>query len=651
MKKLLIILLIFVIPILTYAETITHSVIKGDTLYGIAKLYNITTDTILLDNNLKSENLNINQKLLISSLKPDEYRVRSGDSLSNIAYNSDITLKHLLLANNIKEDYKIQIGEILILPIPFDLKKTYKVKKGDTLSWISMTYSIESEKVIKLNNIKNDNLVIGQVLNFIDDNVKDPIKIKQASVTVPLIKLAPKTDTSLTYTIQKSDTISAIALEYQTSIDDILKINNFTNDKIRIGEKIKLPAYAKKREPIDYNFYHTVIKGDTISGLSVLYDISETLLRELNNFTKDNISIGQKIKLIPPESRSHKVIKGDTLWSIAQKYNVSLDQLMQYNHLNSTLVAEGKVLSIYDYSVVKHVLEEKNSNINLVSLKYTHNTTESQPYKNYSIDELKNPLEKYNTAKENWNKFSTLIANESPISNDLEGWTVILDPGHGGKDPGAIASVIQNGKQSFIVEDEYAYDTAVRLYELLKRNGAKAYMTILSPDHIARNPKTDTTTFINEKNEVYNNYKLNKINNNSIWPVGGQWGLDQRVLITNNILSSVPSKKTLFISLHADNDVDRGKGKLILFSDRYGRIDTESKGFAQQMIKDMGSGTITKGMSLAVLDKNNADYKMLIELRNMAHISEAMALLDNETRQNDALMILNGIKRATLFSK
>lgn len=624
-----------------HSEIIIHKVQSGETLYGIALKYNTTTQEILIDNNLNSENITIDQDLKINKVDIDQYRVKDGDSLSIIAQKHNITLKHLLLVNRIEENYKLNIDDILTVPVDPALKKSYKVKPGDTLSWISMTYNISTDDIIKLNRIKNNNLKIGQVIKLIDINNID--KIKKASVSVQLLNEKPiLTADEESYTIKKGDTLSAIALEYQTSVEDILQINNMSEPSINIDQIIKLPSYAKKRAPIDYRIYYTVKKGDTISGISYEHDISETLLREINDITSDNIKIGQTLKLIPQHFRTHTVVKGDTLWSIANEYNVSVDQLMQYNNLNSTIVPTGKLLTLYDYSIAQHLVPQ--TNFNLVSFKYNYNSTKSQPNKNYSIDKLNNPLDKYNKAKDKWKEFSSLIDLETPMSKDLNGWTIILDPGHGGKDPGAIATINLNGKKDYIVEDEYAYDTTVRLFELLKRNGAEVHMTILSPDHITRNPKSSSTTFLNEKNEVYNSYKLNNINNNTVWPVGGQWGLDQRVIITNRILSTTSNKKTIFISIHADNDIDRGIGKLVLYNNRNNITDNKSKIFADSITPSLGNDASTKGMSLAVLNNNNASVKVLLELRNMAHLSDAISILDNEKRQNDALMILNGIK-------
>lgn len=701
--------LILLVTINLYSDFIEYRVKYGDTLYSIALNNKTSIDQIVKDNNLKDKKIDVNQILKIYPNSIDFYFVESGDTLSGIALKKGIQLETLLKLNKLKENHILKVGEKLsvvrtvpevkvasvLLPDEIIIKPkshttTYIVKKGDTLFRITREFDCSLEELKDLNSLKNNNLKIGQKLNIpiklnsytvkkgdtlleiairyntttetlsqinnlknenikINQKIKLPYGSEEKPVPVPEVLIKPQSNK--THKVEKGDTISAIALEYQTTEEDILKLNNLKNDKIFLGQNIKLPDYAKKREPLDYYIYHNVVKGDTLSGISVKYDISETLLRELNNLKNDSIKVGDKLKLIPQNSRIHEVKKGETLWSIAQKYNVSVDQLMQYNYLNTTKVTIGKKINIYDYRIAEHittgVIPKSNSvahnSITLASYKFGQNHKESQPYRDYSINGLINPINKFYSAHKKWDNFNSSINREKTLSNLLEGWTIVLDPGHGGKDPGAIATVQTANKKIHIVEDEYAYDTSLRLYELLKRHGADVHMTVLSPDHLTRNPDNDLLTFANGKNEVYNSKKLNQHNNITVWPVGGQWGLNQRVLITNNFIKSKKSK-TLFISIHADNDIDRGKGKLILYhGNGYGE-DAKSRNFAKALINQMGSDSIIKSMDLAVLRGNNAEYKVLVELRNMAHLSEALDLLDKNKRQEDAQMILEGIK-------
>ena len=58
---------------------------------------------------------------------------------------------------------------------------------------------------------------------------------------------------------------------------------------------------------------------------------------------------------------------------------------------------------------------------------------------------------------------------ENPASDDLKGKIVIIDPGHGGKDPGACHGGLQ--------EKDLALDMGLRLRKILEQAGATVYMT------------------------------------------------------------------------------------------------------------------------------------------------------------------------------
>ena len=108
---------------------INYEVVRGDTLYGIAKKYGVSIDTIINDNALKSNILNIGQNL----------KIRTSSSLVEECFG---------------EDY-----------VP-NTDKTYVVVKGDTLYSIAKTYNTTLDSIKSKNNLKNNTLSIGQVLKI-----------------------------------------------------------------------------------------------------------------------------------------------------------------------------------------------------------------------------------------------------------------------------------------------------------------------------------------------------------------------------------------------------------------------------------------------------------------------------------------------------
>ncbi|MEG0794760.1 MAG: LysM peptidoglycan-binding domain-containing protein [Bacilli bacterium] len=149
-------------------ELITYTVKPGDTLYSIAKKFNISVDKLKDINKLSTNLLSIGEVLNINEGKTDvaedisKYYVKKGDSLYSIAkkYNTNVdTLKSL---NKLNTDV-LSIGQILTLP-SINNKVTYVVIKGDNLYNIASKFKTTVSAISELNNLSTSNLSIGQTL-------------------------------------------------------------------------------------------------------------------------------------------------------------------------------------------------------------------------------------------------------------------------------------------------------------------------------------------------------------------------------------------------------------------------------------------------------------------------------------------------------
>ena len=82
---------------------------------------------------------------------------------------------------------------------------TYVVKKGDTLSHIAKRFGTTVNELVRLNNIKNPNLIyVGQKLK---------------------INGSASSSKAQYYTVKKGDTLSHIAARYKTSVSNLVKLN------------------------------------------------------------------------------------------------------------------------------------------------------------------------------------------------------------------------------------------------------------------------------------------------------------------------------------------------------------------------------------------------------------------------------------------
>ena len=143
----------------------------------------------------------------------DYYVVKKGDSLWSIAKKYNMTVDELKSINNLKSNL-LSIGQRLKIKESDDNQNIYIVKKGDTLYKIANMYGTTVDNLKALNNLKNNNLSIGQKLIVPSKN-----KI---------------------YIVQKGDSLWSIARKYDTTVDSIKRNNNLSTNVLQIGQKLKI---------------------------------------------------------------------------------------------------------------------------------------------------------------------------------------------------------------------------------------------------------------------------------------------------------------------------------------------------------------------------------------------------------------------------
>ena len=155
---------------------INYTVKKGDTLYSIAKNYSVSVDTIVSDNSLKNNNLSIGQNLkirtntsLVEECFGEDYSVPSnnnyvvvkGDSLYSIAKKYGISVSELISLNTLSNN-NLSIGQVLKIPS----NNNYVVVRGDTLYSIAKKYGVSVDSIKSKNNLTSNSLSVGQILKI-----------------------------------------------------------------------------------------------------------------------------------------------------------------------------------------------------------------------------------------------------------------------------------------------------------------------------------------------------------------------------------------------------------------------------------------------------------------------------------------------------
>lgn len=115
------------------------------------------------------------------------------------------------------------------------------------------------------------------------------------------------------YIVKKGDNLYSIARKYNTTVDAIKKLNNLTNNNLSIGQRLTIKAIPTTD---DSNTYYIVKKGDNLYSIARKYNTTVDEIKRLNNLTNNNLSIGQKliIKTISMTTDYYIVKKGDRVF-------------------------------------------------------------------------------------------------------------------------------------------------------------------------------------------------------------------------------------------------------------------------------------------------------------------------------------------------
>lgn len=239
-------------------------------------------------------------------------------------------------ANFLKNNYEA-LGEAVVKSIadfagvtytPSSMEGYYVVKKGDSLWSIASKLGVSVNELKILNNLSSNNLSIGQLLKVPTKNGGNTGN----DTTTP----------ENIYTVQKGDSLWAIANKYGTTVDNLKKANNLSTNNLSIGQTLIIPS---TNVPGQTEITYVVKKGDSLWAIANKYDTTVDKIKSTNNLSSNTLSIGQTL-IIPSTSSftNYTVQKGDSLWLIANKYNTTVDNIKKLNGLSTDALSIGQKL-------------------------------------------------------------------------------------------------------------------------------------------------------------------------------------------------------------------------------------------------------------------------------------------------------------------
>mgnify|MGYP000760210258 FL=1 len=181
---------------------------------------------------------------------------------------------------------------------------------------------------------------------------------------------AQTTDSYFLHTVSKGQSLYSIANMYDTTVDEIVRLNPGSDTQINTGQALKIPQRQKTAGDDRSKSFHTIQPGETLYQLTVKYKVSAKDICAANpGLSASNFRIGQVI-VIPagstttetaqssPEQSAtnkkeqtwkemHKVERKETIFSISQEYGITQEELIAANpELRTQKLKKGMFLFI-----------------------------------------------------------------------------------------------------------------------------------------------------------------------------------------------------------------------------------------------------------------------------------------------------------------
>ena len=222
---------------------------------------------------------------------------------------------------------------------------TYTVKRGDTLYGISNQFGVSVTELARINNVNANTLKVGQVLTIPTNSGTNP-------------------NNMFMYTVKKGDNLYNIAKKYNTTVQEIINLNNLNSNNLSIGQVLRIPEMYTKEEDMTLPNYinYIVKKGDTLYSIALNNNVDVNTLMSDNSLTSNKLNVGDVLKIrtsnetieeclgedyIEEENGNTYIVqKGDSLYSIAKKFNTGINNIINLNNLSSNTLSIGQTLKI-----------------------------------------------------------------------------------------------------------------------------------------------------------------------------------------------------------------------------------------------------------------------------------------------------------------
>jgi len=272
--------------------TIPYTIRAGDTFFSLARRFNTTVAAIIAANpGVDPNRLQIGQTICIPQpfLPPcpggNYYTIQPGDTLFALARRFNVTVDAILRANPGIDPNSLRVGQIICIPAPSagtcpTGTFPYVVRAGDTFFSLARRFNTTVAAIMAANpGVDPNRLQIGQ--------------------TICIPGAAPPSGCpagTMPYIIRAGDTFFSLARRFNTTVEAIIAANPGVDpNRLQIGQRICIPTSTPSGCPTGTMPY-IIRAGDTFFNLARRFNTTVDAIMAANPGVDPNrLQIGQRI--------------------------------------------------------------------------------------------------------------------------------------------------------------------------------------------------------------------------------------------------------------------------------------------------------------------------------------------------------------------
>jgi LysM repeat protein len=218
----------------------------------------------------------------------------------------------------------------------------HTVKSKETLYSISKKYSLTIDQLKKWNRLQSNSIAIGQVLL-----ITDPfLKAKEENAKKNKFKAE-------THIVKKSETLFAIAKEYDVSLKDLRDLNNIKKNEVKVGQELIIRYVPNNDNLITQTESRKSLNIETFETIEVAEDIS------IKEFAIQNNSLSEEISVLNPFLKGGQLIKkGNKIVVLKSKGIINDNPYKIINTQNSNTFSDSSIVNNKEF-ITAFVYNEK----------------------------------------------------------------------------------------------------------------------------------------------------------------------------------------------------------------------------------------------------------------------------------------------------